>query len=55
VSDPVTVSCAKAILKVDSATEVGEVEVGAHQEAAVPQGVVAAAEREVVLREARRS
>lgn len=42
-------------MKVDSATEVGEVEVGAHQEAAVPQEVVVAEAREVVPREVRRS
>lgn len=54
-SPPVKAAFAKANLKVDSATEVGEVEVGAHQEAAVPQEVVAAEEREVVLRGVRRS
>lgn len=54
-SHSVKVSFAKANFKVDSATEVGEVEVGAPQEAAVLQGVVVAEEREVVPREARRS
>lgn len=48
-------SSAKALLKADSATGVEEVEVGAHQEAAVPQEVVAEEVRGVVLREVRRS
>ena len=48
-------SLAKAVLKVDSATEVGEVEAGELQEAAVPLEAVEEGERVVVLREVRRS
>lgn len=45
---------AKANVEVDSATEVAEVQVGAHQEAAVPQEVVEE-ECVVVLRQVPRS